>query len=352
MNQFLTYDKIILPEPRLSVVRSRSECDTSVNFLGHKFKLPVVPANMPSVVDFDICEFLARNGYFYILHRYYKQGDILAWIKKNQDTLISISVGVKQEDKDFIMDLKGQDLKVDFITIDIACGHSVICKEMIEFIKLIYPGTKVIAGNICTLKAARDYQVWGADAAKVGIAQGSACSTYNHTGFMSPMFSLAIEVGQSPLPVILDGGIRSNGDITKALIGYRSNFNPFYYNPRYFPDYQVMVMAGSLFAACEDAPSENIYEPTKYTFTEFGPAKVSGSSRIVSKHYYGNASKTNKQNSGQETKHIEGFDVELPCNGMSFKEKLEEIQQDLQSSISYAGGKDLSALNGVKWGTI
>ena len=56
--------------PKLCVVKSRSECDTSITFGGNKFKLPVVPANMQSVIDEALAIKLAQSGYFYILHRF------------------------------------------------------------------------------------------------------------------------------------------------------------------------------------------------------------------------------------------------------------------------------------------
>ena len=56
--------------PKLCVVNSRSECDTSVTFGGKKFKLPVVPANMQSVIDEALATRMAQEGYFYIIHRF------------------------------------------------------------------------------------------------------------------------------------------------------------------------------------------------------------------------------------------------------------------------------------------
>lgn len=341
METLLTYENIVL-KPNLSLVTTRSECDTSITFCDVKFKLPVVPANMPSVINFELASWMAKNGYFYILHRYYDYDEIFNWIKTNQDHLISISVGVKESDRQFIEKLKSANLRVDFITIDIAMGYSIVIPPMIQFIKSKL-STKVIAGNISGDKKSLEYiSNAGADGAKVGLSYGAACSTYKKTGFGTPMFSAAREVSnfQGDIPIILDGGVRCNGDITKALVG--GSISPVLSHPG--SGKIPMIMAGSLFAACEDAPGQDVFQ-------YFGK-EPDAVLKLTGKKYYGNASLTNKKNSGQETKHIEGFDIIVPYNGMTYEEKLVEIKQDLQSSISYAGGKDLYALSHVKWGIV
>ena len=67
--EIFDYDHILLL-PRKCRVESRSECDTSVEFGGRRFTLPVVPANMKTVIDVPISEWLAANGYFYVMHRF------------------------------------------------------------------------------------------------------------------------------------------------------------------------------------------------------------------------------------------------------------------------------------------
>ena len=67
--EIFDYDKVLLL-PRKCRVDSRSECDTSVELGGRSFRIPVVPANMKTVVDEPICRWLAANGYFYVMHRF------------------------------------------------------------------------------------------------------------------------------------------------------------------------------------------------------------------------------------------------------------------------------------------
>lgn len=125
--------------PNKCIVNSRSECDTTVQLGKFSFKMPVVPANMQTIIDESIAEFLAENGYFYIMHRFYEDQRI-PFIKKMQSRglFTSISVGVKGYEYDFVKQLAEEKLNPDYITIDIAHGHSDPVINMIKHIKNIY----------------------------------------------------------------------------------------------------------------------------------------------------------------------------------------------------------------------
>ena len=158
--------------PKLCIVESRSECDTSVQFGKHKFKVPVVPANMECVLNEELAIKLASNGYFYIMHRF--DIDTIEFIKKMDELelVTSISIGVNDDSYELIEDICKNNLYVNYITIDIAHGHSVKMKKMIKFIKNLLPDTFIIAGNVSTPEAVLDLQGWGANAIKVGIGPG------------------------------------------------------------------------------------------------------------------------------------------------------------------------------------
>ena len=157
--------------PKKCVVSSRSECDTSVTLGKHTFNLPIVPANMECVISEELVIKLVENNYFYIMHRFcdtFKFAEKM----KSLNLLISISVGVNEDSYDLIKKLKENNIYPDYITVDIAHGHSIKMKSMIEFIKSNFPESFVIAGNISTSDAAMDLESWGADATKVGIGPG------------------------------------------------------------------------------------------------------------------------------------------------------------------------------------
>lgn len=306
----LKYADITL-RPRYSTLDSRANADTSIDFGPKKFKIPIIPANMRAVIDERTARWLSDNNYFYIMHRF--DVDPLSFCSENRTLkIVSISVGVQQKDKEDIIRLASSKLRIDYITIDIAHAHSSLVKAMVEHIRAFLPSTYLIAGNVATADAVLDLQKWGVDCIKVGIGQGYVCTTKDKTGFTYPMFSCILECASvARVPIIADGGIQSNGDVAKALCAGAT-----------------MVMAGSLFSQCLDSPAPTVViDGRKY------------------KKYYGSASEHNKGH----RKNIEGTLKELPHNNMTYAEKCEELQQDLQSSISYAGGSTLKDFLGVKY---
>lgn len=176
MEKSLHYNQIVLNKPVYSEIDSRSQISTEVEFLGRQFKSPAIPANMKTAIDFDMAEKLSELGYFYILHRFYKYSAIENWCKRNQHLKnISISVGVKPRDYTLIRQLSYSETRIDYITIDIAFGHSKLMKDMIKYIKTALPNTKIIAGNVCTPEAVKDLVDWGADSCKIGLSMGKSC---------------------------------------------------------------------------------------------------------------------------------------------------------------------------------
>ncbi|NWO14808.1 GMP reductase [Virgibacillus sp.] len=313
MDNVFDYEDIQLI-PAKCIVRSRSECDTSVTLGKHTFKLPVVPANMQTIIDEKIALMLAENGYFYIMHRFEpeKRTDFIKDMHE-RGLIASISVGVKDEEYDFVEQLAADKLIPDYITIDIAHGHSESVIKMIQHIKKHLRESFLIAGNVGTPEAVRELENAGADATKVGIGPGKVCITKIKTGFGTGGWQLAALRWCSRAaskPIIADGGIRTHGDIAKSI-----RFGA------------TMVMIGSLFAGHEESPGETIEKDGK-----------------VLKEYFGSASEFQKG----EKKNVEGKKMLVEHKG-SLKDTLQEMEQDLQSSISYAGGKKLEAIRTVDY---
>ncbi len=245
--------------PNKSVVKSRSEIDTSIQFGPKRFKLPVVPANMQTVMNESLAEWFAQNDYFYIMHRF-DEAARLPFVKSMHEKgyFASISVGVKQGEFDFINQLKAEGLSPEYITIDIAHGHSDQVIEMIQHIKKQLPNVFVIAGNVGTPEGVRELENAGADATKVGIGPGRVCITKIKTGFGTGGWQLAAVNHCSKAarkPIIADGGIRTHGDIAKSIRFGAS-----------------MVMIGSLFAAHEESPGETVEIDGKTYKEYFGSA--------------------------------------------------------------------------------
>ena len=300
--------------PKRCVVSSRSECDPSVKLGKHEFKIPVVPANMKTILNEDLSIEMAKKGYFYVMHRF--DIDTEAFIKRcrEEGVISSISVGVKDEWFPIIEDLAKKDLIPEYITIDIAHGHAESVKIMIQHIKK-HMGDKtfVIAGNVATPDAVTDLERWGADATKVGVGPGKVCITRLKTGFGTAGWQLSAVKWCSKAatkPIIADGGVRHHGDIAKAM-----RFGA------------TMVMTGSILSGHIESPGNIV--------------TIDGQEY---KEYFGSASEFNKG----IKKNIEGKKELVPLKG-SLWDTLTYIEQDLQSAISYAGGTELKALKHVNY---
>jgi len=317
--KYLTYRDIALV-PRHSSLDSRSKADTSVDFLGTRFMLPIVPANMKDVIDIDIAKQLCQGGYFYIMHRWFSNNDDVrenvegvrefVFEMNKQDRMVSISIGVGTWWEGLILTLKNHNQSVDFITVDVAHADHDNVKNIIETVKRELPKTKLIVGNVATADACEYIIKLGADAIKVGIGGGRICTTKNKTGFHVPMFSCVLQCApiceKYDVPFIADGGIEEFGDIAKALVAGAT-----------------MVMAGGIFAECIDSPAKII---------------------DGSKCYRGSTSFAMKG----KNNHIEGKTIFL-TDTVKYSERLQEIKQALQSSISYGGGNDLNCFNFVEY---
>jgi GMP reductase len=316
MDNVFDYEDIQLI-PARCVVNSRSECDTTVELGGHTFKLPVVPANMQTIIDENIATALAENGYFYIMHRFDPEKRIGFTKEMHSRGLIaSISVGVKDEEYQFVEQLASEQITPEFITIDIAHGHSNAVIDMIQHIKKHLPESFVIAGNVGTPEAVRELEHAGADATKVGIGPGKVCITKIKTGFGTGGWQLAALRWCSRAaskPIIADGGIRTHGDIAKSI-----RFGA------------TMVMIGSLFAGHEESPGVTVEKDGKKY-----------------KEYFGSASEFQKG----EKRNVEGKKMFVDYKG-PLQDTLTEMEQDLQSSISYAGGSTLDAIRHVDYAIV
>ena len=117
---------------------------------------------------------LAKEGYFYVMHRFAPETR-LDFVRRFQEAgaFASISVGIKQEEYDFIDQLKTAGLTPEYITIDIAHGHSDAVIKMIQYIKLNLPAAFVIAGNVATPEAVRDFALGRCD--RLGVGPERAC---------------------------------------------------------------------------------------------------------------------------------------------------------------------------------
>lgn len=196
----------------------------------------------------------------------------------------------------------------NIILIDIAHGHHENMENAITDLKnnLEANITDVIAGNIATADAAEDLVAWGADGLRVGIGGGSLCTTRVKTGFGVPnvtsieeVFEIADSAG---IPIMADGGIKSSGDIAKALaVG------------------ADCVMVGSLLAGTKESPGAILETP-----------------QGLFKRYRGSASLETKVTHGQVARNVEGESTTIPFKG-GVKFIINGLTDGVRSAFSYAG---------------
>ncbi|MDE2425681.1 MAG: guanosine monophosphate reductase [Elusimicrobia bacterium] len=244
--ELLTFDDVIL-KPRYSTVKSRKDVSIATS-LSNKLTLniPFISSNMDTITEDEMAIAMSTHGGLGILHRYAHQDKIVKWIRKIKDCGFKVpiipSIGIKPEDKEKL-DLYVRE-GIDGVCLDIAHAHSDNAIYMCSYIKKTYPDLLLIAGNVATKEGAQDLYIrGGADIIKVGVGNGSICSTRLVTGHGIPQLHAILEIdrfrkeGGYSFKMISDGGVKNSGDCVKAFAAGAD-----------------AIMSGSLFAGTNETP--------------------------------------------------------------------------------------------------
>jgi IMP dehydrogenase len=240
----LTFDDVLIV-PAKSEVRSRRTplLDTSLT-AKTTLKIPIISANMDTITESTMAIAMGQLGGLGIIHRFMSVADQAEEIRKVKAagiTPVAGSIGVNDDFKERAEALVQAGATI--LTIDIAHGHSIAMIETIKFLKDTFPNIEIIAGNVATPEGTADLISAGASAIKVGIGPGSMCTTRIITGCGVPQLTaiaMCREISEEyGIPLIADGGIRTSGDIVKALAAGAST-----------------VMVGSLLAGTLETPGE------------------------------------------------------------------------------------------------
>lgn len=248
----LTFDDVLLA-PSKSEIRSRKDPNLETRLTKtKKIQMPFISANMDTITESQMALAMHELGGIGILHRFMntpQQVEEVQKVKAAGCKIISASVGVGEESKERARALV--QAGVNLLTIDIAHGHSVAMIEMMKWLKDSFPQVELIAGNMAMPEAAHELIEAGADAIKVGIGPGSMCTTRIITGCGIPQLTaiaLCVEVARDyGVPVIADGGLRTSGDIMKALAAGADT-----------------VMVGSLLSGTLETPGEIVHGRKAY----------------------------------------------------------------------------------------
>mgnify|MGYP001192429034 CR=1 FL=1 len=307
------FDDVLLV-PRMSDVTSRKEIDLSHGLDQHiTLQIPVISSPMDTVTENEMCNAMAAAGGLGIIHRYNdikKQARIAKSAVEDGAELVGAAIGVSGDYIERASELLDAGVKV--LCVDIAHGHHVLMRHALETLRRTF-GTPphIMAGNVATLQGFNDLADWGADSVRVGIGGGSICSTRVQTGHGMPTLQSVIDCSRSDRDAMLvaDGGIRTSGDIVKALAAGAD-----------------FVMLGSLLAGTEESPGEIIY---------------SGGERR--KVYRGMASKDAQMDWRGHTASEEGVSSTVPCKG-SVVGVLESLEKGIRSGLSYSGVRSISEM--------
>ena len=336
----LTYDDIQLV-PSFSNIKSRQNINLRT-MLSERYGLinPIVASPMDTVCEFDMALKMAQLGGVGCIHRFMSIEEQAKIVKQlytaiHHDTIVEPSIaeawgvmyddwhgeinhvpimaaiGVQKEDKDRALALVEAGANV--LLIDVAHGDHQNVIDMIHWCKtqddLVM--VDIIAGNIATAEAAELLQTYGADGLRVGIGGGSLCTTRIKTGFGVPNVTSLEDIAKvSNVPIMADGGLRSSGDISKALAVGADN-----------------VMLGSLLAGTDESPG-----------------KILETSKGLYKRYRGSASLETKVSHGQAARNVEGESTTIPYKG-GVKFIINGLLDGVKSALSYAGASDLKNYN-------
>jgi IMP dehydrogenase len=212
----------------------------------------------------------------------------------------------------------------DCIVIDTAHGHNIDVGRSVERVKALSNSVQVIAGNVATAEATKALVDAGADAVKVGIGPGSICTTRIVAGVGVPQLTAvmasAAAAREAGVPVIADGGIRTSGDIAKALAAGAS-----------------AVMIGSLLAGTEEAPGETfLYQGRSYKSYR-GMGSVGAMARGSADRYF-------QQDIQDHLKLVpEGIEGQVPYKG-AVREIIHQLVGGVKAAMGYTGSATIAEL--------
>lgn len=236
---------------------------------------------------------------------------------------VGVAVGARTDD----LDRAGACINAgaDVLVVDIAHGHSDLVIEMVQKLKEHFPRIPVIAGNVASTEGTIDLARAGADAVKVGIGPGSICTTRIVTGFGVPQLTAIDDCAKAArelhVPIIADGGIRTSGDLTKALAAGASS-----------------VMIGSMLAGTDESPGAPIVREGRRFKVVRGMASLTAN---VARKTIDRGERIQDEEWAEVVP--EGVEAIVPYRG-TVKDIIHQLVGGLRSGLSYAGATSIEDL--------
>jgi len=311
----VTYDDMLLV-PQYSDITSRSEVNIS-SWLNsrHSLELPIIASPMDTVSEVEMSVAMAKAGGLAVIHRYNtipEQGTLISQTANHVSTsLVAAAIGVTGDYLERATTVVS--LGANVLCVDVAHGHHIMMKKALEELRNTFgEDIYIIAGNVCTLEGVNDVSDWGANAVRCNIGGGSICSTRVVTGHGLPGLQTIFDCARTDrnVKIIADGGIKTSGDIVKALAAGAD-----------------FVMCGSLLAGTQESPGQVVTLPDL----------------SLVKEYRGMASKDAQMNWRNRSSTPEGVASYIPYKG-SVTDILQDLKGGIQSGFSYTGARTIAQL--------
>lgn len=313
----------VLIKPRETELTSRKQVNLET-VMSFKYSpltiksIPIMASNMDTVGTIDIFKSLSKKRMMTCFHKFITLEEYIEnkeLLESNQD-LFAISIGFSERELENLIELS-QYLQFKMICIDVANGYMKPFVEFCERVRSKFPEKIIIAGNVVTGEMTRRLILDGkVDIVKVGIGNGSACTTRIKTGVGMPQLSAILECSQAANyiggKILSDGGITCPGDLGKAF-GAGADF----------------ILIGGLFAGHKENPGEIIEENGKRFKLFYGMS----SSHAMKKNY-------KKVNSYRTS---EGRCLKIPYKG-EISETIEDLLGGLRSTCTYTNSFNIEYL--------
>jgi IMP dehydrogenase len=311
-----TYDDILMV-PSYNHWESRKVVDISMTCKKGKLslELPLMTANMDTITETGMANYIGSKGGIGVLHRYMSIEDNVRMFN-NCRYPVFVSVGCGEKDLKRAEALR--DAGAGLFCIDVAHAHAKYVGRTLKNIRMMLGDNAcIMAGNVATYAGADHLASCGADIVKVGIGGGSVCTTRIKTGFGVPNLTAIKNCSRVDRSIVADGGIRYPGDIVKAL-AFGADF----------------VMLGRMLAGTRPTPGPVIRKKNKNGEEVKVKTYRGMASSEVQEDYYGGIA---------EWKTSEGVSTEVP-----YREDEDKIITDiiggLRSGLTYGGAATIAEL--------
>jgi len=311
MREAFTFDDVLLV-PAYNHYESRQHVELSVTDRSGKLslELPVMTANMDTVTESAMANFIGGKGGIGVLHRMMSVDRNVAEFRKCKGPVF-VSVGCAEEELTRAEALR--DAGATHFVVDVAHGHARYVGKTLKNLRQLLPDACLMAGNVATYAGADYLASVGADIVKVGIGPGSVCTTRLKTGHGVPQLTAIQDCARCDRSIVADGGIRHPGDVVKAL-AFGADF----------------VMIGGMLAGTRPTPGKRIKGPRGGWVKAY---RGMASREVADEHHGGIA----------EWKTAEGVSVTVP-----YRDDEDAIIADLvgglRSGLTYAGSRTIREL--------